>query len=54
MAEKLEKFKYEKPIIVKNAMTKENNKAKCPECGAELSFTGGCNVCPSCGYSKCS
>ena len=27
--------------------------SKCPECGAELSFTGGCNVCPSCGFSKC-
>ena len=27
--------------------------AKCPECGAELSNTGGCNICPSCGYSKC-
>ena len=32
---------------------KEENKAKCPECGAELSNTGGCNICPSCGYSKC-
>ena len=45
--EKLKKFKYERPIII------EDNKAKCPECGAELSNTGGCNVCPSCGYSKC-
>ena len=27
--------------------------AKCPERGAELSFTGGCNICPSCGFSKC-
>ena len=25
----------------------------CPECGAELQFTGGCNSCPSCGYSRC-
>ena len=47
LTEKLKKFKYERPIIV------ENNKAKCPECGAELSNTGGCNICPSCGYSKC-
>ncbi len=46
--EKLKKFKYERPIII------EDNKAKCPECGAELSFTGGCNICPSCGWSKCS
>ena len=27
--------------------------AKCPECGAELSNTGGCNICSSCGYSRC-
>ena len=33
---------------------KNEEKAKCPECGAELSFTGGCNVCSSCGWSKCS
>ena len=32
---------------------KNEEKAKCPECGAELSFTGGCNICPECGYSKC-
>lgn len=46
--EKLKIFKYEKPIII------EDIKAKCPECGTELSFTGGCNVCPSCGWSRCS
>ena len=33
---------------------KSERKAKCPECGAKLSFTGGCNVCPECGWSKCS
>ena len=47
LAEKLKDFKYERPIII------EDNKAKCPECGAELSFTGGCNICPECGFSKC-
>lgn len=25
----------------------------CPECGEELTIEGGCNVCKSCGYSKC-
>ena len=47
LTEKLKNFKYERPIII------EDNKSKCPECGAELSNTGGCNICPSCGYSKC-
>lgn len=29
-------------------------KNPCPECGEELLFEGGCNICRSCGYSKCS
>ncbi len=48
LIEKLKEFKYARPIIM------EDNKAKCPECGAELNFTGGCNICSSCGWSKCS
>ena len=27
--------------------------AICPECGAEVRFEGGCNLCPECGWSKC-
>lgn len=27
--------------------------AKCPECGSELHFSGGCCTCAQCGYSKC-
>lgn len=30
-----------------------DNTPKCPECGAELNFEGGCNICKSCGWSKC-
>ena len=30
----------------------ENN-ILCPQCGSELVFEGGCNVCKSCGWSKC-
>ena len=26
---------------------------KCPQCGEALIFEGGCNICKSCGYSKC-
>lgn len=29
------------------------NKPKCPDCGAEIEFEGGCNICKSCGWSKC-
>ena len=28
-------------------------KEKCPECGAELRFEGGCMSCPDCGWSRC-
>lgn len=26
---------------------------KCPECGAELIFEGGCMHCPECGWEAC-
>lgn len=29
------------------------SKAKCPQCGGELVFEGGCNTCKNCGWSKC-
>lgn len=44
----------EKVKKVAKKVEKVEEKAKCPECGAELNFTGGCNVCSSCGWSKCS
>jgi ribonucleoside-diphosphate reductase alpha chain len=37
----------------KHKTTKEVNNP-CPQCGAELIFSGGCNSCPACGWSKCS
>ena len=30
-----------------------NNAVACPECGNELVFEGGCNICKNCGWSKC-
>ena len=30
-----------------------SGKPKCPECGEPLIFEGGCNICKSCGWSKC-
>lgn len=29
-------------------------KYKCPECGSEITFEGGCQTCKNCGWSKCS
>lgn len=29
------------------------NTPKCPECGGELIFEGGCNSCKTCGWTKC-
>ena len=31
----------------------QSDDSKCPECGAKLDYEGGCNICRSCGYSKC-
>ena len=39
-----------KPILEIN----EKKGPVCPECGESLSFEGGCNICKSCGWSKCS
>lgn len=35
------------------AEAKVVSNAKCPICGQELTFEGGCNSCKACGYSKC-
>ena len=42
--------KAPKPKAVKN-INKES--ILCPQCGEPLVFEGGCNVCKSCGWSKC-
>lgn len=39
---------------VESANTKSNNNiARCPQCGGNLIFEGGCNTCKECGWSKC-
>ena len=47
-------YNHRKGKKITKKVEKIEEKAKCPECGAELSFTGGCNICPSCGWSRCS
>ena len=44
--------KMEKPKTVSVKALKKD-KPVCPECGEFLVFEGGCNVCKSCGWSKC-
>ncbi len=31
----------------------KTDESACPECGKTLEYEGGCNICRSCGYSKC-
>ena len=42
-------------IPVSNPDTTASNipKAKCPQCGGNLVFEGGCNTCKDCGWSRC-
>lgn len=37
----------------KEQLEKLDDSIKCPECGEKLAKTGGCDICQSCGYSKC-
>ena len=50
-----EEMQNTKPVSVKKKAETENvnSETKCPECGNELTFEGGCNTCKNCGYSKC-
>ena len=35
------------------AVAKVKDSMFCPQCGEPLTFEGGCNICKSCGWSKC-
>ena len=43
----------EKELEVATPKIMPVSKAKCPQCGGELVFEGGCNTCKNCGWSKC-
>lgn len=45
--------KYNVVDFDKRPKIKQESSGKCPDCGADLVFEGGCNVCKSCGYSHC-
>lgn len=40
-------------IPISSDDTKRVSHPKCPECGEELIFEGGCNICKNCGWSRC-
>lgn len=46
-----EELKHEDNLIYEEKI--KDDKASCPQCGEPLYFEGGCNICKSCGWSKC-
>ena len=42
------------PLSARAATTAVEQSGECPECGAKLTFSEGCVICNSCGYSHCS
>ncbi len=50
---KLEPKTEPKSVKAKPPDPKEERSGSCPECGSQLFRQEGCNICPSCGYSKC-
>ncbi len=40
------------PLVMQDEQ-EQHDDTKCPECGKALEHEGGCNICRSCGYSKC-
>ncbi len=47
--------KPKKPVTVDrpSSGTEKISTAKCPQCGGNLVFEGGCNTCKDCGWSRC-
>jgi len=42
-----------KPVKISKSIQIVSSNAKCPQCGGNLVFEGGCNTCKDCGWSKC-
>lgn len=57
MYEELQRELNDDEEIFEEIKSQRNKSSKiehpCPQCGEELFFEGGCNICKSCGWSKC-
>ena len=56
MQKEIGEDEYEEECLEHEVLVESNNKKitnPCPQCGEELLFEGGCNICKSCGWSKC-
>lgn len=42
-----------KEVDTNKESAKKEVRNPCPECGEELAYEGGCNICKNCGYTKC-
>lgn len=45
----LEKLYFKRYAFIES----DSVKYPCPQCGEELFFEGGCNICKACGWTKC-
>ena len=56
-AKEYEEEDYDKAYYIETLESDNTEVARpsvpCPECGEDLLFEGGCNICKNCGYSKC-
>ncbi len=43
----------EEEVVKEIKNTESTIQYKCPECGKELAFEGGCVICHNCGWSRC-
>jgi ribonucleoside-diphosphate reductase alpha chain len=50
----LEEFKNDESEDKVVQSISQNTNNDCPECGEKVIYEGGCNICKSCGWSKCS
>lgn len=48
-----EEDEIEESKPIKRVSKKKLVKYPCPQCGEELFFEGGCNICKACGWTKC-